>query len=175
MPGTILLLLSVGFVVAGVAKLAAPERFRATLRKLMPAGAARLAGTGVPILELLLAAWLVSGIAPRHAAATAMLVLLAFSIMLRKMWRRGLSCGCFGEVADSAPSGLARNAILIALAACVALPATFDANDSPWAGGPTLVLGRFTIVLGAACLWPCLVALLQRRQNLPAHGAGGVQ
>ena len=162
MSGAILLLLAAVFAAAGVSKILSPEPFRATLRKLMPAPLAAGASRAIPALELALSAWLLTGVAARQAAGVAIVVLLAFTAVLLRMLRRGLSgCGCFGEAVDSAPAGLARNVILIALAACVALPETTP--EGPWSDGAVMIVGRLTLVVGAACLWPCLVALVQRR------------
>jgi uncharacterized membrane protein YphA (DoxX/SURF4 family) len=162
MVGAIVLLLAFVFALAGISKLLSPDRFRATLRKLMPLGAATVMVRAIPLTELLLAAWLVSGLAPRQAAGIAIIVLLMFTAALLRMLRKGLGgCGCFGEAADSAPAGLVRNVLLIALAACVALPQ--NASDGPWSSGEGAIVGRLTLVLGAACLWSCLVALVERR------------
>jgi uncharacterized membrane protein YphA (DoxX/SURF4 family) len=171
MSGAILMLLGFVFALAGVMKLVSPEPFRDTLRKLFAAGVAPVLAITVPLLELALAAWLVSGVAPRQAAGTAVVVLLVFCAVLLRIWRRGLTCGCFGEAADSAPSGLARNVILIALAATVAVPDV--PPDNPWSLGLGMVVGRMTVVLGAACWWPCLVALVQRRNLI--FSTGGVR
>lgn len=163
MSGAILLLLGALFAAAGVSKLAAPDPFRNTLRKLVAPALAGPMTVGIPIQELVLSAWLLSGLAPRQAAAVAVVVLLGFSSVLLRMWRKGLTgCGCFGEAADSAPTGLARNAILIALALAVVLPT--GEVTGPWSGGAGEIAGRLTLVLGAACLWPCAVAAAQRRR-----------
>lgn len=168
MSGAILLLLGFVFALAGALKLFSPERFRDTLRKLLTPRVAPAVSVAVPVLELVLAAWLVSGVAPRQAAGAAIVVLLVFCAVLLRIWRRGLTCGCFGEAADSAPSGLVRNVILIALAATVAVPEALP--ETPWSLGLGMVVGRMTVVLGAACFWPCLVALVQRRNLIFSAG-----
>jgi uncharacterized membrane protein YphA (DoxX/SURF4 family) len=162
MSGTILLLLGFVFGLAGAIKLLSPEQFRDTLRKLLGARLARPLSAAVPVLELALAVWLLGGVAPREAAAVSILVLLLFSAALLRIWRRGLTCGCFGEAGESAPSGLVRNVILIVLAATVALPQA--APETPWSAGAGIIIGRVTVVIGAACLWACLVALFQQRK-----------
>src|SRR5690348_9764028 len=106
MSGTILLLLAFVFGLAGAMKLGSPEQFRDTMRKLFGARLARPLSVTVPVLEIALALWLLTGLAPRQAAAVSILVLLVFSAALLRIWRRGLTCGCFGEAGDSAPSGL---------------------------------------------------------------------
>jgi uncharacterized membrane protein YphA (DoxX/SURF4 family) len=162
MTGAILLLLAFVFALAGASKLRSPDRFRATLRKLTHPGMANVMVRAIPTAELLLAAWLASGIAPRQATGVSVVVLLMFTAALLRMLRKGLSgCGCFGEAADSAPTGLLRNVLLMTLAACIALPQ--GAAEGPWSSGVIAILGRLTLVLGAACFCPCLVALIERR------------
>lgn len=170
MSDAILLLLAVVFAAAGASKLMSPDPFRNTLRKLAPKRLVPAAALAIPLFELALAAWLLSGVAPRQAAGVAIVVLLAFTAVLLRMWRRGLSgCGCFGEAADSAPSGIARNVILIALGLAAALPT--GVLHGPWSGGAGTVAGRLTLILGAACLWPCAIALVRLRD--PAHQKAG--
>lgn len=165
MAGVILLLLGVVFAAAGLSKLASPEPFRSTVLKLFGARAVTPMGLGVPIVELALGSWLVSGAMPRHAAAASVIVLLGFTAVLLRIWRKGLTCGCFGDASESAPSGIARNAVLIALALSVALPeALSSTGDGPWSDGPGMILGRWTVVIGAACAWACVVALVRRRK-----------
>jgi uncharacterized membrane protein YphA (DoxX/SURF4 family) len=164
--GAILLLLGGVFAAAAVAKFASPEPFRATLRKLYGPTLARPIAIVVPVGELLLGGWLISGASPRKAAAVAVVVLLVFTATLMRIWRKGLTCGCFGEASESAPAGMARNVALIALGAwVVTLPET-RAIDGPWSLGPGAVLGRLTLVLGAACAWACVVQVVQRRRMI---------
>jgi uncharacterized membrane protein YphA (DoxX/SURF4 family) len=164
--GAILLLLGFVFAAAALAKLASPDTFRATIRKLYGPRAAGLMTIAVPVAELLLAAWLISGASPRKAAAASVVVLLVFTAVLMRIWRKGLTCGCFGEASESAPAGMARNAVLIALAAWVAQQPETTANDGPWSLGAGMILGRWTLVIGAACAWACAAAVVRRRREV---------
>ena len=162
MPGTIILLLSVVFALAAISKLRSRDTFRSALQKLLPESVAAPASLFVPLLELFLALFLISGIAPHIALASAIILLLIFSFVLAQMHRRGLKgCGCFGESENTAShrSGIVRNLILIAAASWTMTQT-----------GPISVLGpdassfiaRMTLVIGVLCLWPCLVGLGQR-------------
>lgn len=170
--GAILLLLGVVFAAAAVAKLASPEPFRATVRKLYGPRAVTPMGVGVPLMELLLGAWLISGVSPQKAAAVAVVLLLMFTAVLMRIRRKGLTCGCFGEASESAPAGMARNVILIALGAWVATSSQEASTvDGPWSLGIGMVLGRWTLIIGAACAWACLVQIMRRSgMNFSASG-----
>jgi hypothetical protein len=170
--GAILLLLGVVFAAAAVAKLTSPEPFRATIRKLYGSRAVTPMGVGVPVVEFLLGAWLVSSTAPLKAAAVAVVVLLLFTAVLMRIWRKGLTCGCFGKASESAPAGILRNLILIALGAWVAMQPVTSTIDGPWSLGPGMVFGRWTLVVGAACAWACVVQVVRRRGLL--FSASGV-
>jgi len=66
---------------------------------LLPESLVRVTGTGLPVLELGLAALLLTGLATRLAAAVTALLSLAFLVGVGSAWARGLSieCGCFGN------------------------------------------------------------------------------
>jgi uncharacterized membrane protein YphA (DoxX/SURF4 family) len=161
--GAILLLLGAVFAAAALAKFASPEPFRATLRTLYGRRAAAPMAVAVPVMEALLAAWLVSGASPRKATALAVVMLLVFTAVLMRIWRKGLTCGCFGEASESAPAGMARNVALIALGAWVAMAPETAVIDGPWSLGWGTILGRWTLVVGAACAWACAVQVVRRR------------
>ncbi len=169
MPTAIVFLLAVVFALAAVSKLRSREAFQAVLRKLMPGGWDVSLSRLVPIGELLLAAFLLSGISTRWAAMTSILALAVFTWFLTRMRRFGLQgCACFGEESDSATAatGIARNLMLILGAAWIA--ARPDSVHL-WNGDWPLLFGQATIVLGALCLWPCVVAMINRRQFLTAE------
>lgn len=152
------LLLAVTFAAAAIAKLRAPQPFVATLTALVPARAARPLARAVPIAELVLAAGLVAGVAPRLAALLSLLLLGAFSVALARLRRDpGLpSCNCFGAGGDP-QAGLVRNALLGA----VAVVALVDPVDGPlWALPAGELAGAATVALGAACCWLLSQALL---------------
>jgi uncharacterized membrane protein YphA (DoxX/SURF4 family) len=106
------------FLVAAVAKLARPgwaQEGAASLR--VPV---RLAAA-VPLVELVLGALLVAGVAPPWPALAAAVVLMAFTVVLVRALRRGAGgrCACFGALGRGRITGwsLARNAVLLVLAA----------------------------------------------------------
>src|SRR5678815_4084009 len=74
MNGAILLLLGVVFAAAAPAKFASPQPFRATIRKLYGPRAAGPMSVAIPVVELLLGGWLISGASPQKAAAVAVVV-----------------------------------------------------------------------------------------------------
>lgn len=72
----------------------------------------------VPVIEILLAAWLLTGLRIALALGIVLLIFFAFTAILLSLVRRGYggSCACFGSV-DEHPVGLVqigRNALLIA-------------------------------------------------------------
>jgi uncharacterized membrane protein YphA (DoxX/SURF4 family) len=66
---------------------------------LLPESLVRVTGTGLPMLELGLAALLLTGLATRLAAGAMGLLSLAFLTGVSWAWAHGLSieCGCFGN------------------------------------------------------------------------------
>jgi uncharacterized membrane protein YphA (DoxX/SURF4 family) len=66
---------------------------------LLPEWIVPTAGTALPVLELALAALLLSGLLTRLAAAIVVALSAAFFIGIASAWARGLSiqCGCFGN------------------------------------------------------------------------------
>jgi uncharacterized membrane protein YphA (DoxX/SURF4 family) len=163
MSGAIILLLAAIFILAAISKFRSRDAFGEVLRNLIPAPFVKFIVAIVPLSELLLAGFLLSGVAQKKAVATAIALLIVFTIILGVMWRRGLKgCACFGETvnADTSASGILRNLILIA-------GAVFVLNQP----GPILFLGpdlstflgRLTLIAGTLCLWPCLIALVNRR------------
>ncbi|MEO7299040.1 MAG: MauE/DoxX family redox-associated membrane protein [Verrucomicrobiota bacterium] len=164
MSGTIILLFVGIFILAAISKLRSREAFSAVLRNLLPRIFVNPVSILVPIVELLLAAFLLSGIAPQKAIIASIAMLVVFTIVLAEMWRRGLQgCACFGETVNTSTtsSGLIRNVILIAAAFSILNepePVSFFGPDL------STFLGRLTVIIGALCLWPCLVALASRRK-----------
>jgi uncharacterized membrane protein YphA (DoxX/SURF4 family) len=67
--------------------------------ELLPESLVRVTGTGLPVLELGLAALLLTGLATRLAAGVTALLSLVFLVGVGSAWARGLSieCGCFGN------------------------------------------------------------------------------
>jgi hypothetical protein len=117
------LVLSATFGVAAASKLRRGLTFRATLADLVGEGAVTPTALAVPLVELLIAAFLLLGLAPRLVSGLAILVLGAFSAALWRMKRLDSwsQCACFGEDGDgsSLNVGLLRNALLVVGAAFV--------------------------------------------------------
>ncbi len=94
------LLLAAVFGAAGWSKvfdLAASGR-AVNAYQLMPFATAKVVGAALPMIELLLAALLLAGLATRLAAAVAGGLLVVYIAGIASVWARGLSidCGCFG-------------------------------------------------------------------------------
>jgi putative oxidoreductase len=117
------LVVSATFGIAGVGKLRRGLTFRATLADLVRGRLVRPVAVAVPIIELLIAALLVAGFAPRLIAGLAIAALAAFSAALWRMKRvdSWSQCACFGEDGDgsSLDVGLVRNALLTLCAALI--------------------------------------------------------
>jgi hypothetical protein len=152
------LLLAATFAAAAIAKLRAPQPFVATLRALVPRALAAPLARLVPVLELVLAAVLVSGVAPRAAAAVALVLLGAFSVALARL-RQDPSlpaCNCFGGGDADPRLGLARNCLL-GLAALAAL--AWPVDGALWTADGAQLAGALTVTLGAICVWQLAGAL----------------
>jgi uncharacterized membrane protein YphA (DoxX/SURF4 family) len=66
--------------------------------RLMPFEVAKVVGAALPFVELVLALFLLFGLATRLAAAVAAGLLAVYVVGIASVWARGLSidCGCFG-------------------------------------------------------------------------------
>jgi uncharacterized membrane protein YphA (DoxX/SURF4 family) len=164
MTGSIVQLLAVVFLIAAISKLRSRDAFRAVLRGILPGWLVEPVAVLVPIAELALAPFLLSGIMPQAAAGAAVVMLGLFTVALAAMWWRGIKgCACFGESINNATtgSGIVRNIILLAGAFLVAR------TPPPvvlWGPDVSSLLGRLTIVAGAFCLWSGVLALANQRQ-----------
>jgi putative oxidoreductase len=164
MSGAIILLLATVFVMAAIAKLRSTDAFRTVLRALLPRAMVGPAAVVVPVFELALAAFLLSGVAPKNAIACGAGTLGIFTIVLAVMWWRGIKgCACFGEGVNTATtgSGILRNLILMA-AAVYAIKEPGPINFF----GPDVssLLARATVVVGSLCLWATVSALVNLRK-----------
>jgi len=152
--------LALVFTWAGAAKIARPQRTTASFSALGLPAISALA-VAVPMLELALAALLV--VAPVWGAVASLGVLAAFSVVLARGIRAGVTagCACFGSARNQPISvvDLVRNALLGLLAAA-ALTAS---------GWPTL----WAVVLVAAAVTVCRGALeaSHRRPRRPETAA----
>lgn len=92
--------LGVVWIVAGVIKLPDPAGSVRAVRayQLLPEAVVPAVGYGLPLLEIVLGALLVLGVAVRIGAIVSAVLLGAFLIGVTSAWARGLSidCGCFG-------------------------------------------------------------------------------
>jgi hypothetical protein len=126
------------------------------------------AAPGVPMAEAVVACLLVSG-RLQVGAAAALALVAAFSLMLGRLGAQGRSrvpCGCFGRVTDrSLRLLLARNAILVALAAAVLV--VKPQGWPSWQTRAPLVseaLPAALVLLGLAlCAWTALKTLVALR------------
>lgn len=94
------LVLGAVLLVAGAAKVIDPQASVAAVRayELLPGGLVTTVGWGLPFLELVLGALLLTGLAVRPAAAATAVLLVVFVAAVVSAAVRGLSidCGCFG-------------------------------------------------------------------------------
>ncbi len=79
----------------------------------------------LPLFELFLGLWLLSGIWLRYSSLVTTLLLAAFFAMMVRTYRMGLeiNCGCFGPGERLGPKSLLRDGSLLALALVVTIGA----------------------------------------------------
>jgi uncharacterized membrane protein YphA (DoxX/SURF4 family) len=122
-------LLGAIFIVAACAKMKPPGAMPWTLAsvktslsmfamgvdsyQMLPAWAVSPFAHFLPIFELVLGLWLLSGIALRVASVISTLAVLAFIVAMWSAYHRGLtiSCGCFGPGEQIGPLTLARDGL----------------------------------------------------------------
>jgi uncharacterized membrane protein YphA (DoxX/SURF4 family) len=159
MTAALTLLLAGTLLVAAALKLRDPDDLVVVLRQLATRRrpgvvAARAATRALAVVEVLVAAALLLGAGSALPAVAAALLLVALSVALRTAAARAptalANCHCFGAAGDAPPAqGLARNALLVAGSAAVALapPGTLwdlDADE---------LAGAATVAVGLACAW----------------------
>jgi uncharacterized membrane protein YphA (DoxX/SURF4 family) len=133
------------FAVSGWTKVVDIEGTVRTVRAydLLPESLVPTVGRGLPVLELALAALLLTGLLTRVAAAVTAPLCVAFIIGVSSAWARGLEihCGCFGnDGANAHPvPGYIRELVLNAflILACAWL---LRRPDSRWSLDSTLGL-----------------------------------
>jgi uncharacterized membrane protein YphA (DoxX/SURF4 family) len=95
------LLIGAVFAFSGYTKVVDIEGTIRSVRayRILPEAIVPTVGTGLPVLELALAALLLTGLLTRPAALITVPVSAAFFIGVASAWARGLSieCGCFGN------------------------------------------------------------------------------
>lgn len=119
------------WIVAGWLKIPDPSESVRAVRayELLPEGIVPAVGYGLPILELVIGAMLVVGLATRITAAISAVLLVAFIIGIASAWARGLQidCGCFGgggvveDATSKYPWEIARDVGLLLLSGALVL------------------------------------------------------
>lgn len=114
--------LAVVLLAAGISKLSDRQAFVEAIQsfRILPARLSRALALGLPWLEVVISAALALGLWTRLAAATAVVLLIIFSVAIAVNLARGnaLECNCFGPLYRGRISGwsLLRNAVLMACA-----------------------------------------------------------
>jgi uncharacterized membrane protein YphA (DoxX/SURF4 family) len=82
--------------------------------EMLPAWAVSPVAHFVPIFELVLGLWLLSGIALRFSSVISTLAIIGFMVAMLSAYERGLtiSCGCFGPGEQVGPKTLIRDGLL---------------------------------------------------------------
>ena len=107
------------FVAAAVPKLIDPAGFAEDITNyhLLPAAAVIWAATILPVLELVVALALVTGVESKGAALLAGAMLLVFTVAMGQAMARGIdvACGCFGSAVETSIGWgpIARNLVLL--------------------------------------------------------------
>jgi len=170
-------LLAAVFAVAGIAKLFDLNGSRrAVLDFGVPAPAARIIGTALPVAEIATAIALLFVPTARWAGLAALLLLGGFIGGIANAMRKGQApdCNCFGQL-HSAPAGketLARNVVLAAVAVFILAEGPAPAIDG-WIGDRTAA-ELVAIALGIALALLAAFAWRLRSENAelrsrPAH------
>ena len=132
---------------------------------------AALAAIGLPAVEILIAVSLLVQVTARAGAVAALLLLVAFSVAIGRLMRRGEApeCHCFGQLQSSVagPSTLARNAGLAVLAA-VAVAAGPGTSLAALSGQELALLAT---AVSTALLAAVVVGLWRENRALRAGGA----
>ena len=157
MPTAILvvrLALAAVFLTAGVSKLADRAAFRETVAAFgVPVRLTRPVAVVVPLAEVAVAAALLPAASARIAAVAALVLLVLFigAILLTLARGQAPDCRCFGQISNRPISGktVARNAILVALAASIAFSGRTgtSAGATGWIGNLTAA-GWVVVVVG---------------------------
>lgn len=124
------LILGALFLYAGFTKVYPPSHvfqfeMAVSAYKLLPVGAVIVVARGLPWLEMVLGALLLSGWKQRYVATLAALLLGGFLAAMGVTYARGIeaNCGCFGFGEAISPLTLARDSILLLMAFYLALTA----------------------------------------------------
>jgi len=163
------LILAAVLGIAGIAKLLRPSASRDAMRAFgVPAAVVPVVAVLVPALELIVAGALVPAVTAGAAAVVAFLMLAAFTLAVGINLARGRApaCGCFGVVSSNpiGPRTIARNLVLMALAAFVAVgeAAGRGAGLGPWFGGLTTA-GKAGVLFAAALVVAIAIPVIAAR------------
>jgi uncharacterized membrane protein YphA (DoxX/SURF4 family) len=135
--------IAVVFAAAALPKIADPVQFARDIAnyRLLPDGMVGLVAVVLPMIEIVVAAALLSGVHAAGAAVVAAGLLLGFVAAMGQALARGidLDCGCFGGAIESRVSYLtiARNFLLTLLCVPIALARRRGLLSSPEASVPT--------------------------------------
>jgi uncharacterized membrane protein YphA (DoxX/SURF4 family) len=133
------------FIYAGWTKIGDLAEFSRSVNayKVMPWEMARVVGSVLPMVEIVLGLILLAGLATRIAAAIGSGLLVIFITGIIQAWARGLSldCGCFGKGGEIAPEQtrygweIARDLTFLAIALFIVIfPRTKYSLDARLAG-----------------------------------------
>ena len=105
------LVLGVIFFLSGLTKLGVAGAFAATINSYelsLPQGLVQAMAVGLPVIEIGLVVWLLSGLFLRVSALLSGIIMMVFLVAVMQAWARGLdiNCGCFAGP-DGNPLGLA--------------------------------------------------------------------
>jgi methylamine dehydrogenase accessory protein MauD len=151
------------FALAGLAKLLDRAGSREAARSFgAPERLSGVVAVGLPLAEVAIAVLLLPAATRAYAAAAALVLLLAFCVAIAVAMARGRApdCRCFGQL-HSRPAGwgtLARNAVLAALAAFVAVAAWNDPSAGAVEWVARLEGGEWLVLVLALTLTAVLVA-----------------
>jgi peroxiredoxin/uncharacterized membrane protein YphA (DoxX/SURF4 family) len=164
--------LAIIFCMAGVAKLSDLNGSRQAVRDFgVPPRFARLIGTGLPVVELVIAGGLLPVVTARYAAAASAVILIGFmaAMLINMAQGRRPDCGCFGQAWPDPVSNktLGRNAVLMVLALFVAFEpgASLTGPLEAFTGGQAAGLLFAAVLLGLVALQGWLIFRLLRQNG----------
>ena len=162
--------------VAGVAKLLRPSQSREAVAAFgVPAALVPAAALAVPVAEIVVAVALIPSVTAEAAAIAAFLLLAAFTLGVGVNLARGRApaCGCFGAVSAGpiGPGTIARNLVLMALAAFVAVGEAAGGGSSlgGWFVGLSTA-GKAGVLFGLALVVAVAIPVIVARTE-PAPAA----
>lgn len=159
------LALAAVFIVAGLGKLADLDASRRAVEEFgVHARAAGTVGVALPLVELGLAVALIPVATARWAAGAAVVLLIAFSVVVARALVRGdeVECNCFGNIGSApvGPATMVRNVGLAVVAGFIAVaPGAPGTSIGAWLGHRSdaeLVafwLGLALVGLAATSIW----------------------